>query len=217
LSITAKYTHELGFQYLFDSILIKNADKNRLQGKLDIPVNENISFSIFMTSETQFLRDFDILISDSTGLQRIVNSTFLSPLYCILSIGFDYLKPKLGRFHLGLSSAKLTYLSKPEIIEESGKDELFGISKGSNTLMEYGLSSNLEFDRKLGKLIRWKCDIQAFKSYQLPIDLNVTNSISLKATKHLKTSIRTRLLYSSDIGKKYSLENIITVGFYYDL
>ena len=207
----------MGFQYLFDSIIIKNADRNYILNSFNIPLHKNISIHFSSSAETQILHGFDILSNDSLGPQKVINSTFLTPLYCIFSFGFDYLNTNIGVFRFGISSAKLTYLYNPVIFEKSDQALFFGINRGGQILFEYGVSSNFMLDRNIGKLIQWKCDIRAFKNFELPFDLNITNSISLKTSKYIKTSIRTRFLYNGFITNSYRLENMITVGFYYDL
>lgn len=217
LSISTTFSHEVGFQYLFDSLITKNADKNNLLHSFLIPLYKNISIQFSSSAETQLLPGFDIISNDTLAPQRIISSTFLTPLFCIFSLGFDYNNTNIGIFRFGISSAKLTYLHNPIIFKKSNQITFFGVPGGDNIRFEYGLSTNFVLDREIGKLIHWKCDIRAFKNFELPVDLNITNSISLKTSKYLKTSIRTKFLYNELISKTYRLENMITVGFYFDL
>jgi len=216
-SLITEIHHELGFQYLFDSIIIKSADRNTMKNSIKLLILNDISLDYTSTVETQFMNGFSFITDDSLGVQKNISSTFLTPFYCRFSFGLDYNNKKIGILKLGISSAKLTYLHNSVIFESTGKSTLFGVSKSQKILFEYGLSSSLKFDQNIGKKIQWKCDIQAFKNFEFPVDLDITNILSLKANKYFKTSIRTRFLYNEHISKTFRLENTVTVGFYFEL
>jgi len=216
LSVKTCLDHELACHWLIDSLVMLSSDRNVLKNDIDLSIHKHFALNFSSTTETRLLKGFTYQASDTAGTQRTHSSGFFSPLYLNLSFGFGYNNMDIGIFKIGISSAKLTWLQNRKLFETTGQQVLYGIKQPRRHLFEYGFSSSLLFDHKLGKLLTWKCDISAFKDFEMPVDLKILNIICLKTSKYFKTSIKTRVLYNEHISKSCRVENVVTVGFYFE-
>jgi len=211
------FLHNLGFQIFFDSIIRFQTDDNTLDTRFEFKLIRNLTFNFISILNTRFLNGYDYQ-TDSVGSQvRILNSSFLTPLFWTFSLGLGWTCPGFGMAGLGISAAKLTFILDKSVYTEQAVPIFYGVPSDKDYLFEYGLSLHIVVDKNFQNRIRWICDILAFKNYNKPIDLTLKNLIDIKINKFLKTSIQTRIFYEERVCKNFQLENIISLGFFLHL
>jgi hypothetical protein len=208
--------HELGFQYLFDSLLSKQQDRNTLTTRIKWPLFGHVSLSLASDAETQLLNTFGRQ-HDSSGFHKILMSAFLTPLQCVFSGGIDLSLKDLCSFNLGISSAKMTLVCDQSVYTASHQDKFFDVRKNEYVHFSYGISSELSLTKQFNKVLDWDCNIKAFKDFNMPLDVNINNELKLTAGRHFKTSIMTRITYDREVNPTVEVENMITVGFFIEV
>lgn|GEM_PF-950647 len=214
--VSSSFHHELGFQYLFDSLLTKQQDRNTLITRIKWPLNGHVSFTLTSDAETGLLNSYDRQ-QDSSGSHNILTSAFLTPLQCVFSGGIDLTLKDLCSFNLGISSAKMTLVCDQSVYAASHRDKFFNVGKNKYVHFSYGISSELSLTRQFTKVINWDCNIKAFKDFNMPVDVKIKNELKLTAGRHFKTSIMTRITYDREVNPTVEVENMITVGFFIEV
>ncbi|MEI7500323.1 MAG: DUF3078 domain-containing protein [Bacteroidota bacterium] len=216
-TISTSFVHNLGIQFYFDSISRFQPDENTLDTRIEIRLRKNITFSLTSNLSTRLFNAYDYS-SDQTGsLLKTLNSSFLTPLLCTFSAGLALTVPRVGMISLGLSAAKLTFIGNREIYTQNDILEFYGVPKEKRFVFEYGLSMHLLVDKNFLKRFQWNCDLLIFKNYEKPVDLVMKNLIGVRLNKFLKTSIQTRLFYEKQVSKSIQVENLVSLGFYFNL
>jgi hypothetical protein len=141
----------------------------------------------------------------------------MTPLLWTFSTGLGWNLPKVGVVSLGLSSAKFTWIYNRDVFEPPGVLEFYGVPREKRFIFEYGLGMHLLVDKTILKFVHWNCDLQIFKNYQKPVDLIMKNLIAIRVSKFLKATIQTRLYYEKDVSRNIQVENLVSLGFYFDL
>ena len=217
LRLTNTFVHNLGIQHFFDSITRFNIDDNTLTSRIELPIVKKLSFTFDSRITTRLMNGFDIKTNDSGDLVRVLNSSFLTPLICTFSAGLGYSMKDIGSLSIGISAAKLTYILNRHIFEVRGIKSYYGIDEGDSHLLEYGLSFQIMIDKNILKLIHWNFDLLLFKNYNSRADLTVKNLFDLRLGKFFKTSFQTRVLYEEKLSRSLQFENILSVGFNFQL
>ncbi len=127
-----------------------------------------------------------------------LSSSFLSPGYFILSTGFDY-KPS-EKFSLFLSplTSRWTVLANHELSDKG----LYGVSKGSHSLNEFGAFATVNYTTTLAKNIVYKGRLDLFSNYILDpqnIDLFMTNQVAFKINKYFSATYSLDLIYDDNV------------------
>jgi hypothetical protein len=216
LTFCFSFRHQLGFQYIPDSIINKTIDETILSTKSSLAFIKNIHFSLTTDATMPLLNSYYLSYNDSTGLkEKILNEGFLTPFECTLSGGLVFVWEKLGTITIGLSSARLVYVHNKAVFNDMNNNIFHGVGKNKKYHIEYGLSTELTLFKEFGNFIKWNCDIKAFKNFNMPVDLNIRNEISFILGKHVKSSIQTKFNYEQQVSKSPLFENIVTIGLYF--
>jgi hypothetical protein len=211
------FIHNLGFQHYFDSITKVQIDDNNFTARLDIKIDERLAVTINSIITSRLLNGYDYVTTDS-GLQtKILNSSFLTPLIWNLSFGFGYTWKDFGSLNLGISSFKLTSILNKQIFSIREITNYYGIEQGKTHLLEYGFTFQLLIDKDIFRKLHWNCDLLLFKNYNSAVDLAFKNFLGLAINKFLKASIQTRIFYEERLCKNLQIENLLSVGFYFQL
>lgn len=217
IKISNFFVHDLGIQYFFDSISRFQPDENILDTRIEMRIGKNLIYTVFSNLTTRIFNSY-VYATDQTGqLTKTLSASFLTPLLWTFSTGFGWTLPRLGILNLGLSAVKFTWIRNREVYDQQNILTFYGVPKEKNHIFEYGISLHLRVDKDLLKWVHWNCDLLVFKNYQKPIDLVMKNLIGIRINKFLKTSIQTRLCYEKEISKTIQVENLVSLGFYFDL
>ncbi|MCK7539482.1 MAG: hypothetical protein MZV63_55535 [Marinilabiliales bacterium] len=114
---------------------------------------------------------------------------------------------------LGLTGGRLTLLRDTSVFTGQDVSIYYGVQRGTNHLVEYGISLRFQADRAFWKILRWNCDLLIFKGYDSPADLNLKNIFEIRLASFIVISVQTRLLYEEDISRKLRVENMLSAGF----
>jgi hypothetical protein len=211
------FTHNLGFQHYFDSITKISIDDDNLAARLDINIDGKAAFMIFSNLATRLMNGFDYITGDSGVQIRILNSSFLTPLIWTFSFGIGYTWKDFGSLNMGLSSCKLTSILNDQIFSIRKISSYYGIDKGKTHLLEYGVTFQVQINKNISRIIHWDCDLLLFKNYNSSADLALRNILALRINKFLKATLQTRVFYEEKICKHLQFENLLSVGFYFQL
>ena len=216
-NINTSFVHDLGIQFFFDSITRFQPDENTLDTRIEYRILPNLTFTVFTNLATRLFNGYDYSSDQHGNLVKSLNSSLFTPLLYTFSGGFEWTIPRTGLISLGLSSGKLTVILNKEVYEKSGISEFYGVPKEKRLILEYGLSMHLLVDRDFLKRVHWNCDVMIFKNFQKPIDLVMKNLIGIRISKFFRTCLQTRLCYEKEVSKCLQVENVISLGFYFQL
>ena len=127
-----------------------------------------------------------------------LSSSFLSPAYLILSVGFDY-KPKssLSVFISPLTSRSTIISNK--VLAAKG---IYGVPAGEHSLNEIGAFATVNYNNTIAKNITYKGRIDLFSNYQSQpqnVDIFMTNLFSFKINKYFSATYSLDLIYDDNI------------------
>ena len=217
LIIVNSFVHDLGIQCFFDSISRFQPDENTLDTRLEFTLSKNFTFSAFSRLSTRLFNAYNYTTGASGTLCKTLYSSFLTPLIWTMSAGFGWTVPRFVTLSVGLSSAKLTCIYNKGIFDQLKVPDFYGVPKDKNHILEYGLSMHILIDRVISNRVHWNCDVLMFKNYKKPVDVVMNNLVGIRINKFLKTSIQTHLLYESAVSKHLQIENMISLGFCFNL
>lgn len=211
------FLHNLGVQFLFDSITRFQHDENILNTRLDVLLCRSWAFSLSSVLSTRLFNEYNITENDSGARVSILSSGFLTPMLLTISAGFTLSIGQTGKLVIGISSAKLTYVMNSQVYRDQKSDTYFGAPESKGYNLEYGLALQLLIDRDIFKRLHWNCDLLLFKNYLKPVDMSVKNMFTLRISKFLQANIQTRLFYEEEVSKKVQVESLFSLGFYFHL
>jgi len=211
------FIHNLGFQILFDSITRFQMDDNTFDTRLEFRLFKYLTINFNSNLSSRFFNGYEYR-TDSLGSQvKILNSSFLTPLFWTFSLGVGWTWPMFGLIGLGINAAKLTFIRDKSVYTDQTNPFFYGVPRNQNYLFEYGLSLHVMVDKNFQNRVRWICDILVFKNYNNPLDLTLKNLIDIRINKFLRTSIQTRLFYEEKVCKNIQIENMISLGIFLHL
>jgi hypothetical protein len=213
LTVRLKIISELGYVYLWDSLLVKQKDEQTVRYDVSVAIRNNWQVSLNSTANTPLYRMVVSLPADSTGRKRWLSGDFLTPLKAVLSLGIRCDIAALGNIQLGLSSLKVTYVRNRRVFDAPGIATFHGIEPGHSWLWVYGLSSTVDFRKEISPHLSWELYLLAFLPKDDPVNLNLKNLFLVKAGQVLKASIKTNIVYDRTNPVEFQMENLITIGF----
>lgn len=127
-----------------------------------------------------------------------LSSSFLSPAYLILSVGFDY-KPT-GNLSLFISplTSRSTIIANKTLSDKG----VYGVPAGSHSLNEIGAFITLNYSNSIAKNITYKGRIDLFSNYQnypQNVDIFMTNLFSFKINRFFSATYSLDMIYDDDI------------------
>jgi len=126
------------------------------------------------------------------------SSTFLSPAYALLSLGFDY-KPdhKLSVFISPLTSRLVIVANKA--LSNKGA---YGVDSGKSVKTELGSFVTINYKNDIDKSITYKGRLDLFSNYlDHPQNINVfmTNQFSFKINRHFSATYSLDFIYDDNV------------------
>ena len=126
------------------------------------------------------------------------SSSFLSPAYIILSVGFDY-KPNTN------ISVFISPLTSRSIIIANNKlaqKGVYGVPIGKHSVNAIGAFATVNYNNTIAKNITYKGRLDLFSNYQdhpQNVDLFMTNQFSFKINKYFSATYSLDMIYDDDI------------------
>ena len=126
------------------------------------------------------------------------SSSFLSPAYLILSVGFDY-KPNsnLSVFISPLTSRSTIVANN--VLSQKG---IYGVPAGLHSLNEVGAFATVNYNNTFAKNITYKGRMDLFSNYQSSpqnVDMFMTNLFSFKINKFFSATYSLDMIYDDNI------------------
>lgn len=127
-----------------------------------------------------------------------LSSSFLSPGYFILSVGFDF-KPT-DKFSLFISplTSRWTVITKNALSDKG----LYGVPKGAHSIKEVGSFITVNYSTVIAKNIGYKGRMDLFSNYSVDpqnIDLFMTNQLTFKINKYFSATYSLDLIYDDNV------------------
>lgn len=173
----------------------KNDDRFDYLSKLDYKLDTTGKWylSTLFNFRSQFFDGFSYINNISE-----LSSSFLSPAYALLSIGFD-LKPS-PQFSIYMSplTARSTIVMSKTILDKGN----YGIPDGANVYNEIGAFATVNYSHPINKNINYKGRLDLFSNYKNHpgnIDVFFTNYFTFHINKHLSATYSLDLIYDDDI------------------
>jgi len=126
------------------------------------------------------------------------SSSFLSPAYVILSVGFDY-KPtdRLSMFISPLTSRSTIITNS--VLAQKG---IYGIPAGQHSINEIGAFATINYSNLIAKNVTYKGRLDLFSNYASNpqnVDLFMTNLFSFKINRYFSATYSLDMIYDDNI------------------
>lgn len=125
-------------------------------------------------------------------------SSFLSPAYVILSVGFDWKAAQnLSVFFSPLTSRSI-FLLNDKLAQKGG----YGIPPGAHSVNEIGAFATVNYNNTIAKNVTYKGRVDLFSNYQNKpenVDLYMTNLFSFKINRFFSATYSLDMIYDDDI------------------
>lgn len=147
-------------------------------------------------------------------------SSFLSPAYLIVSVGFDY-KPALNlSVFLSPLTSRSTFVMNKRLADKG----IYGLQPGKHSLSEVGAFATFNYNNAIAKNVNFKGRLDLFSNYQSHpenIDVFMTNLFSFKINKYFSATYSLDMIYDDDIrlfgdnktSPGLQVKSLIGVGF----
>ena len=188
-------TLDLNFGYLKTTTLgsRKNDDRIDLLSKYGHSISKKWNVSTLFNFRTQFADGYTY-----PGNVKTFSSTFLSPAYVLLSLGFDF-KPN-SEFSLFLSPVTARWvIVKDDTLSAKGQ---YGVPAGENSKTEFGAFASANYIKELSKTISYRGRLDLFSNYRnnpQNIDVFMTNVFAVKLAKVLSATWNVDFIYDDDV------------------
>lgn len=148
------------------------------------------------------------------------SSSFFSPAYMILSIGFDYKpRPNLSLF-LSPVTSRSTFVLNDKLAQKGS----YGLDSGSHALHEAGAFVTVNYATAIAKNINYKGRMDLFSNYfshPQNVDFFMTNLFSFKISRYFSATYSLDMIYDDDIrlfGANHTspglqMKSLIGIGF----
>jgi hypothetical protein len=196
----------------------KNDDRIDILSKYGsrIDTNNKIYLSVLGNFRSQFFNGYNYYSKDSSTL----TSTFLSPAYILLSVGFDFKPSKNLSIFLSPLTNRTTYVGSRKLYMKGA----YGLPPGTNYRNEIGAFASTNYFTDITSSIKYRGRLDLFSNYghnPFNVDLYMTNLFSFKINKFLSATYNLDMIYDDDVklfGKNgdspgLQLKSLIGIGF----
>jgi hypothetical protein len=213
--IAGAFVHELGLQYFFDSISRFQPDDNKLDARGEVTLVKNLSLAVVSSLSTRIFNTWYHAQVPGGTLVKSLRAGFLTPFQWNYSAGIAWKIPGLGVASLGIVAGKFTWIRNREVYRDQGNTVFYGVPESKKYVFEYGFSLQVQAEKELFKFIRWNFDLQLFKNYRTPVDIQARNIIGIRITSFLKVTIQTRIFYETEVSDQIRMENQASAGLFF--
>jgi hypothetical protein len=195
----------------------KNDDRFDFLSKFGYKIDSvgKVYVSTLFNFRSQFFDGFSF-----SGGTPSLSSSFLSPAYVILSVGFDY-KPS-DKFSLFLSplTSRLTIIAHDSL----AKMGLYGVPKGDHSINQIGAFATINYMTPIGMGIGYKGRLDLFSDYAnnpQDVDFFMTNLFSFRINKFFSATYNLDMIYDDNVrlfgpnknSPGLQLKSLIGIGF----
>jgi hypothetical protein len=126
------------------------------------------------------------------------SSSFLSPAYLILSVGFDYKPNSSISVFISPLTSRSTIISN-NVLAAKG---IYGVPAGQHSLNEIGAFATVNYNNTIAKNVTYKGRMDLFSNYQSApqnVDIFMTNLFSFKINKFFSATYSLDMIYDDNI------------------
>lgn len=210
--VNCELYHQLGFQYFFDSIHQISIDENLLRIESDYSLAAKLAIRTSAELRSRLLNEQVMLPNDSGQLVTSRRGSFLTPLRILIQASLAWKIPAFGSVAFSLSGLRITWLRDRDVFVNIREDQYYGVNRGKQFRAEYGLTLKTVLSHRFLRLVQWDLDMQLFKNFNDPWDLEMKNMFEIRPTRYLKLTLKTRLFYDSAVCEKLLIENHLAAG-----
>lgn len=211
---------DYGMKFYFDSINVISDDQFDFKNGFSYQLSDSkFALNISHMSKSQFYQHY-FYEQDSTGkLNRVANSSYLSPGYRNFSVGVKYSLKKMF-LELGLVNGMRTIVKNQVLYDNLETDELFGLKRGEYKKLDYGFNLVLTFPMQL---LAKNFYLENFSQFSVvnkdlrfigKYNFDINNAFHYIFLKHFRLTLRTKCQYNYNISLKPVIINNLTFGFY---
>lgn len=126
------------------------------------------------------------------------SSSFLSPAYLILSVGFDYKPNNNLSVFISPVTSRLTIISNNTLANKG----VYGVPAGQHSLNEIGAFVTVNYNNAIAKNINYKGRMDLFSNYESNpqnVDIFMTNLFSFRINRSFSATYSLDLIYDDNI------------------
>jgi len=172
----------------------KNDDRFDVLSKYGYAISSKWNIAALFNFRTQMANGYTY----SGNNNKIFSSSFLSPAYVLLSLGFDY-KPTQN-FSVFISPVTARWvIVTDDTLSAKG---LYGLAPGDKVKSEFGAFLSAQYLKALNKTVTYKGRLDLFSNYQHnpeKIDVFMTNLFTVKLSKVLAATWNLDFIYDDDV------------------
>lgn len=195
------------FSYYTDSLLVWNIDQ--LSFGLDAKAMSSFAFkpSLALSIESEKFKKY---LQD-----RKLSSAFLSPGIIRLGSGFNYAINDDNELHLGLASAKITWIRLKSLYEILEQEKIMGVERDIPYLFEGGLSMKSNFKAQFNRVVSWEQTCSLFYSIALKkyAEMEMLNKICIKLNDGFETSLQSRFVYNENYWPHSNWQTQLSIAY----
>jgi hypothetical protein len=129
---------------------------------------------------------------------RVLNSTFLSPAYLLLSTGIDYKPNQNFSTFLSPATVRWTIVTNDSLSSVGA----YGVDVFKKIKTEFGAFASVNYMKDFGKIILFKSRMDLFSNYlhnPQNVDVFWVNMFNMKLAKYLSLTYGVDLIYDDDV------------------
>jgi|GEM_PF-1276935 len=221
ISINSHYFNEFGLRDFRDSIQVVSEDQYTLKNSAAFRISgSGISLNAAFVYKSQYFRHFEFRPDSNGKSEKYLYTSYLSPGYRNASVGLRIEPAAYFAVELGIVNGRKTKIRNQQIFETRQASRLYGITKGTNSVTEYGLNLIVTIQpHEILKNLYWENFTQVNASHASlarisGYKLDINNAFHYRFLRFFRLSLRTFCLFDSVIGAKVTLATNLSLGFY---
>lgn len=154
------------------------------------------------------------------GDSGYLSSSFMSPAYFLLSLGFDYKPSPVFSLFLSPLTERITLVSSKRLYTKG----VYGVPAGRKYITQIGAFASINFNKEIFKNVTYRGKMDLFSDYTnnpANVDMYFTNLFAFKINKWLSATYSLDMIYDDDVrlfGKNKTspglqLKSLIGIGF----
>lgn len=218
-----KHTWDNNFDFNFGLIKTSSLGTRKNDDRVEVISKYGLKVDTARKIYASALYNFRSQLFDGltySGDSGYLSSSFMSPAYFVLSLGFDYKPSPVFSLFLSPLTEKITLVLNKKLNEKGA----YGVPAGRKYIAQIGAFASINFNKEIFKNVTYKGKLDLFSDYNhnpSNIDLYFTNLFAFKINKWLSATYSLDMIYDDDVrlfGKNgtspaLQLKSLIGIGF----
>ncbi len=171
----------------------KNDDRLDMLSKYGYAIAPKWNIAALGNFRTQFFKGYTY-----TDNIRTLASSFFSPAYLLVGVGFDHRATPNFSIYLSPLTARWTFVQNDSLSAKGG----YGVTPGKKVRSELGAFLSATYLKTFSQVLAYKGRLDLFSNYKhnpQNVDLFMTNILSINFTKVLAATWNVDLIYDDDV------------------